>query len=316
VSAIAPRIDDESGPGDAALVTLAFDGGPAARVDVSFIEPGLRQEIVIACDGRSVVLDAFDARAPLQIQASARHRGPQRDAAQWAETVSEHPVAETGSRIARAAETFVAAVRKGDAAATNARDVATAAQVWETARASIERGGEMLALTPSSPLARAVRPALQLIEGGGHRVVIEPRADGRRPARHHAKLDGSAGHAPCPGCQSGVATMPTPRRNRLLLLRASFFSNGWFSSPSCQSSWRSTVTSPGALMPILTRSRSTPSTRTRMFPEMTIPWSTLRVRMSIACVSFATASRRRIGQAARGRAARLATDVSADRERG
>ncbi len=170
VSAVAPRIDDESGPGDAALVTLAFDGGPAARVDVSFIEPDLRQEIVVACDGRSVVLDAFDTRAPLQIQASARHRGPQRDAGQWAETVSEHPVVETGSRIARAAETFVAAVRKGDAGATNARDLATAAHVWETARESIERGGEMLALTPSSPLARAVRPALQLIEGGGHRV--------------------------------------------------------------------------------------------------------------------------------------------------
>jgi predicted dehydrogenase len=169
VSALAPRIDDESGPADVAMVTLAFDGGPAARVEVSFVEPGLRQEVVVACDGRSVVLDAFDTRAPLQIQASARHRGPQRDG-QWAETVSEHPMADMGTRLARAADLFVTAVRTKDVAATNALDLAVAAQVWETARESMTRGGEMLPLVSASPLARAARPSLQLIEGGGHRV--------------------------------------------------------------------------------------------------------------------------------------------------
>ena len=63
---------------------------------------------------------------------------------------------------------------------------------------------------------------------------------------------------------------------------ASFFSNATPSSPSWHSSCRSTVISPGALIPIFTRSRSTPSTRTRMLPEMTMPWSTLRVRISMA----------------------------------
>jgi predicted dehydrogenase len=169
VSALAPRTDDESGPADVAIVTLVFDGGSAARIDISLVEPAPRQEIVIACDGRTVVLDAFDVRAPLQIQASARHRGPQRDA-QWAETVSEHPVADAVPRVARAAELFVAAVRKDDVASTNAGSLAAAAHVWETARASIARGGEMLPLAEATPLARAGRPALQLIEGGGHSV--------------------------------------------------------------------------------------------------------------------------------------------------
>lgn len=169
VSGLAPRADDESGSADVAMVTMSFDGGLAARVDVSFVEPALRQEIVIACDGRSVVLDALDSRAPLRIDASARHRGPKREG-QWAETVSEHPLGDTGDRLPRAAETFVGAVRAGAFEATNAHALASAALVWETARASMTRDGEALPLAPASPLARANRPALQLIEGGGHRV--------------------------------------------------------------------------------------------------------------------------------------------------
>ena len=170
VSGLTPRVDDESGPGDVAMVTLAFDGGPAARIDLSFVEPALRQEIVVACDGRSIVLDAFDVRAPLQIQAAAHHRGPHRDG-QWAETVSEHPLVETGSRLARAAELFAAAVRKNDASVTNALELATAAKVWETARASMSSGGEMLPMSAPAPLGSAARPALHVIEGGGHRVA-------------------------------------------------------------------------------------------------------------------------------------------------
>jgi predicted dehydrogenase len=169
VSGLTPRIDDESGPAEVAMVTLAFDGGPAARIDVSFVEPGLRHEVVIACDGRSIVLDEFDTRAPLQIQASARHRGPNRDG-QWAETVSEHPPVDSATRLARAAEAFVAAVRKNDVATTNALDIAAASKVWETARASMTAGGEMLPLIAPDTLVHVARPSLQVIEGGGHRV--------------------------------------------------------------------------------------------------------------------------------------------------
>ena len=184
VSAVAPRVDDETGAEDVAMVTLSFDGGPVARVDVSLVEPALRQEIVVACDGRSVVLDALDARAPLQIQASARHRGPQQGG-QWTETVSEHPIGNTGDRLTNAAVAFVTAVRKRDIAATNVREIASAALVWETARESISRGGEQRALV-DSPLAPARRPELQLIHGGGHRSDAAPPeltlVGGRRPA--------------------------------------------------------------------------------------------------------------------------------------
>ena len=169
VSAVAPRVDDETGAADVAMVTLAFDGGPVARVDVSLVEPLPRQEIVVACDGRTMVLDAMDARAPLQIQATASHRGPARGG-QWAETVTEHPLGDAGDRMSRAAALFAAAVRSDGAEQTNAREIAAAALVWETARASMSRGGEMVALPASSPLVESRRPSLQLIEGGGHRV--------------------------------------------------------------------------------------------------------------------------------------------------
>jgi predicted dehydrogenase len=173
VSAVAPRVDDETGTADAVMVTLLFDGGSVARLDISLVEPMLRQEIVIACNGRTIVLDALDQRAPLQIQAAARHRGPQ-TSGQWAETVSEHPLGDASDRAARAAAMFVAAVRSGDASTTNAAEMAAAALVWETARASMTRGGEVLALSSDGTQPEARRPVLQLIHGGGRRSDDRP----------------------------------------------------------------------------------------------------------------------------------------------
>jgi hypothetical protein len=188
VSAVSPRIDDETGAADVAMVTLTLDGGRAARVDVSLIEPEPRHEVSVVCDGRTLVLDAFNARAPLQILASARHRGPQRG--QWGETVSEHPLAEPAERLATAAASFVAAIRGRDAEISNARELAAAATVWEAARASIARGGEMVDLGENAADVR--RPKLKLIVGGGHIDTSRPAPEltlvGRR-ARSESPLE-------------------------------------------------------------------------------------------------------------------------------
>ena len=109
------------------------------------------------------MLDALDQRAPLQIQAAARHRGPQ-TSGQWAETVNEHPLGDAGDRVARAAAAFVAAVRAGDASKTNAAEMANAALVWETARASMTRGGELLPLSADGVTPEMRRPELQVIQ--------------------------------------------------------------------------------------------------------------------------------------------------------
>ena len=166
VAAVAPRFDDESGAVDAVMTTLSFVSGVIARVDVSLVEPMRRQEIVIACGGRTIVLDALDPRAPLQIQATAGHRGPQRDG-QWSETITEHPIVESADPHSRVAAAFVAAIRAGDTAATNAHVLANAALVWETARASIARGGEPLSLATTDIIVEN-RPSLHVIQGGGH----------------------------------------------------------------------------------------------------------------------------------------------------
>jgi predicted dehydrogenase len=166
VSAVSPRVDDEAGAADAAMVTVSLEGGPVVRVDVSLVEPWMRQELVVACDGRTIVMDALDARAPLQIQAATRHRVPQ-GGGQWAETVNEHPAADTMGREARAAEAFVTAVRTDDASSSSARELAVAALVWEKARESMTQAGQSVAV---SEAGYAGRPTLQLIRGGGHRV--------------------------------------------------------------------------------------------------------------------------------------------------
>jgi hypothetical protein len=143
------------------MITMVFEGGPVAALDVSLIEPMPRREITIACDGRTIVMDGFDARAPLQIQAVGRHGGPQAGRA-WSETVSEYPAA-ISDRPSAAAEEFIAAVRSRDVSAINLRDMALAASAWEAARESIARGGELRALQGDG----ARRPELQVIRGGG-----------------------------------------------------------------------------------------------------------------------------------------------------
>jgi predicted dehydrogenase len=170
-SALSARTADDDAP-DAAMLTLIFEGGIVARIDVSLTEPALADEMTVACDGRTIRLDAFDLRAPLQIHASARHHGPQSDAG-WMETVSEHPITSLGEQSGRAARAFVAAARANDAGASNAGALAEAAVVWETARASMARGGEMLDV-PGAAVAMATRPSLQVIRGGGHTVEDAP----------------------------------------------------------------------------------------------------------------------------------------------
>jgi len=164
VFAVAPSAGDESGALDAVTVTLSFEGGAVATIQVSAVEPERRREAVLACDGRTILLDAYNARAPLQIQASARHGGP-RPGAAWSEVISEFPVAQLADPVLAASRGFARAVRARDLVVSNAGAFAEAAQVWEAARRSITTG------MPEELRERHAivsRPALRLIAGGGH----------------------------------------------------------------------------------------------------------------------------------------------------
>jgi len=154
------------------MMTIVCDGGAVIRCDISLSEPYPRQEIVIACDGRTFVLDALDTRAPLQIQAAAQHRGPRAEG-QWAEVVTEHPLESHMAKADALAATFIAAVRSGDASATNTAALATASRVWEMARISMARGGEMISLTDDAA-SDVRRPEMRVIRGRGRRATDHP----------------------------------------------------------------------------------------------------------------------------------------------
>lgn len=171
ISAIAPRTADDAAT-DAAMMMLTFASGTAAHIDVSIGEPVLADDMTIVCDGRTIRIDWYDLRAPLRIHAGTRHSGPQSDEG-WSESISEHPLTASGEQRSRPAQAFVDAVRGRDLAASNTRAYAAAASAWETARASMARGGEMLDV-PGAGVAEASRPELQLIRGGGHTVEDAP----------------------------------------------------------------------------------------------------------------------------------------------
>lgn len=171
MSCVAPSSADGFGI-EAAMMSLLFADGLVAGVDVTTIEPEPRDEMRIVCDDRTIVLDRIDQVTPLRIQSARSHRGPGEAAAAeggWTEIISERPPVLTTRRHTRVAEAFVSAVRARDVSATNARQMAVATRLWETARDSIARGGESVEVLPLE-VEQEARPQLQLIKGGaeGH----------------------------------------------------------------------------------------------------------------------------------------------------
>jgi predicted dehydrogenase len=191
VSALSPRLDDESGTADVAMIMLTFDGGPSARIDVSLIEPEPRREVTAVCDARTIILDAFNARAPLRIEANTPNRSTQARLGDGRrESIAEHPLLDATERHAAAAAAFVTAARGRDLSASNARELSDAALVWERARASMAQGGAFVDVEP----VVAERPKLKLIVGGGHVDASTPAPEltviaGRRTPTPEPDLD-------------------------------------------------------------------------------------------------------------------------------
>jgi hypothetical protein len=162
ISAMAPYISGHP-PSDFVTITLVFADGGIARIDVAADEAPERRETVISCDGRTVVLDAYDASAPIQVHTTGTQRAP-RPSAAWHETVSEHPPFEAHDRLAAVTSGFVAAIRASDAGFGNGAALAGPAAAWESARASMAEGGVVLPITTG---AAARKPELRLIKGLG-----------------------------------------------------------------------------------------------------------------------------------------------------
>jgi hypothetical protein len=158
-SAIAPRASGETD--EAVMATLVFADGAAVTLHLAPDESQRVSETVVACDGRTIVFDPYDARAPLRIVAGSAH-GFASASGGWRETASEHAPA-GADRSAALAAAFVAAARAQDPAFGNAAQLGAAAAAWEAARRSIGASGEMTEIAPERPK----RPELRLIRGRG-----------------------------------------------------------------------------------------------------------------------------------------------------
>ncbi len=168
VGALAPRFDDEDEDPSLVGITLRFESGLVARLDVVSMEPEAGDTITIMCEGRTTVVDSDSAVAPVRVL-SATRRGDAERTGGPPSLKSEQLAIAPGSREERVASAFVEAVRSHQPLC-NARELASAALVWETAMASLALGGEMIALSATHPLIAISRPQLQVIRGGGNTV--------------------------------------------------------------------------------------------------------------------------------------------------
>ncbi len=156
VSALAIRTEDETGAAEAATIALGFEGGFLVRLDISLVEAEPRDDLIIACQGRTVALDG-QHEPNLGVITAPHPRA----------LTIEHPLASSGDPVVASAEAFVASIREG-ARESNAREMAAATLVWEVARDSMASGGDPLPLPINHPLSTRQRPTLHVIEGGGN----------------------------------------------------------------------------------------------------------------------------------------------------
>lgn len=173
VGAIGPRFESDADRDLSGLtsITLRFEAGLVARIDASSLEIEDTDAITVMCEGRTTVIERDHHVAPVRVLTALR-----RQEADGVRTRVEVPAVEIQPHEMAATTAFVESMQSQQPT-SNARELAAAALVWETARKSLALGGEMLELRETHPLIATNRPQLQLIRGGGHTVenVAAPR---------------------------------------------------------------------------------------------------------------------------------------------
>jgi predicted dehydrogenase len=168
VGAIAPRFSEDEVEPSLISLTMRFESGLVARVDTTSLEPEPADTLTIMCDGRTSVVDERNFIAPVHVVSALRRHDADRDGATGAVRI-EQPLVAALAREERMAIAFTDALRNNEPL-SNARELAAAAVTWETGRASLVRGGEMVSLPSGHPLIGTARPQLHVIHGGGNTV--------------------------------------------------------------------------------------------------------------------------------------------------
>lgn len=176
VSAVAPG--STRGSREAVFITLAYNGGLVASLQVSLSEDWEVRQLVACATGRTLVLDELDYRTPVRI-VSANDRG-KRDAAgtrypsgtAW-QTGSLALAAEPGDPTLEQCQRFLDAVSGEQVGATNADFWVQVARLWEAAERSVALAGAPVP-AEANPRQSKTRPEasrLQVIRGRGRPVA-------------------------------------------------------------------------------------------------------------------------------------------------
>jgi hypothetical protein len=156
---------DGTGDACAAFLTLHYADGLVVQCTISLAEATSARQLVVATQGRTVILDDLESVASVRIL--GEHGSP----------ASERMLASTSpDPIAAEAKRFCSAVADGDMALGNSQRWASVAAVWWSARQSMSLGGpvDVQALRPGE----TEPPPLRVIQGGGKAARTAPR----RPA--------------------------------------------------------------------------------------------------------------------------------------
>ena len=175
VSAVACRSSDAA----AAFLNVTFAGGVVAGLQIGLAEAWEARQLVVALADKTLLLDEWDARAPLKVICnrpglggadSCRIHGV-RDRA-WAERGALSATVPAAEPIREQCRRFVEAVALRDLSKGNAGFWARVAGLWEAAERSMAESGVPIAVAPDTPEKNETRrpaPRLRLVRTGGIR---------------------------------------------------------------------------------------------------------------------------------------------------
>ena len=169
VIAAASRCDDD-GEVCAAFVTVQYADGPLVQCTVSLAEAASVDQLVVATQDRTVILDERDSEAPLRIIGAGEHtsgaEGPELTPSLRSRT-EESPYSGSPDPVACEVRGFLSAVAEGDLSADNSDRWARVAALWWAARQSMSFGGSAEVPNPTFGPGQTEPPPLRVIQGGG-----------------------------------------------------------------------------------------------------------------------------------------------------
>lgn len=153
---------DELGELCAVFFTVNYADGVVAQGTVSLAEARAARELVVATNGRTLVLDDLDKSGHIRVLGDG-------------EQVLDQPSARPADAVGAEARLFLEAAAQRDWGASNGDRWERVATLWWAIRQALSFGGSSEVSSPVVQLTEAGPPPLTLIRGGGRAPAAGPR---------------------------------------------------------------------------------------------------------------------------------------------